>query len=169
MSLRPIDLNPKEVQAIQSGQNLQIRRKVKPKSGGEIRGWGGPAIAMEEIPSNEPDTQHFRTVVCPYGQVGDRLFVREAFGTKIRNVGGTSHEQYAYKADNPNEIKVFDCNGKGRPIKWKPAPKMPRVASRLILEIKEISVVPKNPASTASRPDQFMWAIKFVVIQGGVA
>lgn len=116
MSLRPIDLNLKEVQAIQSGQNLQIRRKVKPKSGGEIRGWSGNAIAMEEIPSNEPDTQHFRTVVCPYGQVGDRLFVREAFGKKVRNIGGTPHEQYAYKADNPNEVKFLDCNGKGRPI-----------------------------------------------------
>lgn len=169
MSLRPIDLNPKEVQAIQSGQNLQIRRKVKPKSGGEIRGWSGNAIAMEEIPSNEPDTQHFRTVVCPYGQVGDRLFVREAFGKKVRNIGGTPHEQYAYKADNPNEVKFLDCNGKGYPIKWKAAPRMPRIASRLILEIQEISVVPKNPISTANQPNPFMWAIKFIVIQGGAA
>ncbi|MDH0032539.1 MULTISPECIES: hypothetical protein [unclassified Acinetobacter] len=168
MSLRPIDLTPKEVQVIQSGENLQIRRKVKPKSGGEIIGWGGPAIAMEEIPCDEPDTQHVRTVLCPYGQVGDRLFVREAFGTKIRNVGGTPHEQYAYKADNPNEVKFFDCNGQGRPIKWKAAPKMPRKAARLFLEIQEISVVPKYPTPT-NKPNPFMWVIKFVVIQDGVA
>ncbi|RZG79659.1 hypothetical protein [Acinetobacter venetianus] len=169
MSARPIDMNALEVNAILNNSNLQIRRKVKPKSGGKIIGWGGNHIAMEEIPCDEPDTQHVRTVLCPYGQVGDHLFVREAFGTKVQNLAGTPHEKLVYKASDPNAIRFFDCNGNSYPVKWKPAPKMPRHHSRLLLEIQEISVVPKNPKQLDKYPNQFMWVIKFAVVKGGVA
>ena len=167
MKTKPIDLNAIEVIALLSNGNVQIRRKVKPKSGGEILGWGGSNIAMEKIPCDDPDTMHVRTVVCPYGQVGDRLFVREAFAKQIRNVGGTPHEQFVYKASNPNAVHFADCNGKSYPVKWKPAPKMARHASRLTLEIKEICVVLKETKQAKENPNQFMWVIKFEVIQGG--
>lgn len=169
MSARPIDLNAIEVNAILNNTNLQIRRKVKPKSGGQIVGWGGNHIAMEEIPCDEPDTQHMRTVLCPYGQVGDRLFVREAFGTKIQNLGGTPHEKLVYKASEPDAVGLTDCNGKSYPVKWKTAPKMPRHHSRLLLEIQEISVVPKNSKHKDQNPKEFMWAMKFAVIEGGAS
>lgn len=167
MKTKPIDLNAIEVIALLSNGNVQIRRKVKPKSGGVILGWAGSNIAMEELHCNEPDTQHVRTVLCPYGQVGDRLFVREAFAKQIRNVGGTPHEQFVYKASNPNAAHFTDCNGKSYPVRWKTAPKMARQASRLTLEIKEISVVLKDTKQTKENPNQFMWVIKFEVIQGG--
>lgn len=63
---------------------------------------------------------------CPYGQVGDRLWVREAWAEGM-NVPVPA----IYKADKEwTDIK----------IKWKPSIFMPRWASRITLEITNIRV-----------------------------
>lgn len=59
---------------------------------------------------------------CPYGNIGDQLWVRESF---IEIAEGN----YEYKAGFTDE-----------PIKWKPSIHMPREACRILLEIVSIKV-----------------------------
>lgn len=69
---------------------------------------------------------------CPYGQVGDRLWVRETFADGfINGIGST----IIYKADNPDFDKDFLKDGK-----WKPSIFMTRSTSRITLEITDIRV-----------------------------
>lgn len=60
---------------------------------------------------------------CPYGQPGDRLWVREAWGI--------DDQQIVYKAD-----------GQYDGFAWQPAIFMPRQASRITLEIKSVCITP---------------------------
>ena len=77
---------------------------------------------------------------CPFGQVGDRLWVRESFGFSIRSVGGSPHEQLVFKASKPDAVRYYDCNGVPSPMKWSPSSQMPRKYSRITLEITDIRV-----------------------------
>jgi len=65
---------------------------------------------------------------CPYGKVGDRLWVRETWA-RHPDCGGI-----LYRATDPG----WDDNDYG--IKWKPSIHMPRWASRLTLEIIGVRV-----------------------------
>jgi hypothetical protein len=62
---------------------------------------------------------------CPYGQVGDHLWVRETW--QHNPFGGI-----VYKAGSG----IIDCGGRG----WKPSIFMPRWASRITLEITNVRV-----------------------------
>lgn len=89
-------------------------------------------------------------VKCRYGKIGDRLWVRETWAKDFSI--HVSHNGLLYKAtaltDNRNGRKEWaTCDEKGnwfdyynRPIKWKPSIFMPRWASRITLEIKNIRV-----------------------------
>lgn len=59
---------------------------------------------------------------CPYGQPGDKLWVRETFIEYAPN-------QFEYKSGFTDE-----------PIKWKPSIHMPKSAARIWLEITEVRV-----------------------------
>jgi len=76
------------------------------------------------------DTQ-MKTIKCPYGQVGDRLWVKETF-CKLNN------GELIYKA---SEVPSHYANN-GTPTyayrKWTPSIHMPRWASRIDLEITDI-------------------------------
>jgi len=74
------------------------------------------------------DSSTFVTVKCPYGQPGDRLWVREthAFLTDLDTGEGNG---YIYRAD-----------GWGEDIRWKPSIFIPRRASRITLEVTEVRV-----------------------------
>ncbi len=78
--------------------------------------WKGLSITKEALIS-----------VCPYGQVGDRLWVRETFCE--HTTGGV-----IYRADEE------PCEGVYSYHKWKPSIFMPRWASRITLEITEVRV-----------------------------
>lgn len=138
------------VQAILEGRKTQTRRVVSPQpTYSENCGFGWKGYVYG-IGSDYAETvKNFTDSNCPFGKVGERLWVRETFGTKIRNVGGTPHESFTYKADNPNEIYCYDCNGNGVPVKWKPSIHMPRVASRILLEITKIGIERLNDISEA--------------------
>ena len=77
---------------------------------------------------------------CPYGQVGDRLWVRETFGYQVRRYGGGTGRHIVYRANNENAIDYTSACGKEFPVKWKPSIHMFRKYSRITLEITEISV-----------------------------
>jgi len=72
---------------------------------------------------------------CPFGAPGDRLWVRETWAENVP--GCEAQGGYGYRADHHN------ASGDGPVrIKWRPSIHMPRVASRLTLEITAISVEP---------------------------
>jgi hypothetical protein len=82
---------------------------------------------------------------CPYGQPGDRLWVRETF-TDLRGTGIEHRpdpegplQRYAYAADcRPGSYA--DEARKDYGIKWKPSIHMPRLACRILLEITGVRV-----------------------------
>ncbi|HAV4169384.1 TPA: hypothetical protein ACGIL0_003996, partial [Acinetobacter baumannii] len=137
--VRPILFNSEMVRAILNGSKTQTRRIIKSKVQKkiDIAEHLGQFFGLED--SKSQISSYFQKI-CPFGAIGDQLFVQETYGTKIRSLGGTPHESFVYKADNPNEIAYYDCKGKGYPVRWKPSSRMPRKASRVLLEIVDIRV-----------------------------
>lgn len=82
-----------------------------------------------------------RGITCPFGQPGDRLWVRETSGLQVRRdaLGGTG-EFRVYRASNPDAIRYTIASGKIAPVKWVPSIHMPRWASRITLEITDVRV-----------------------------
>lgn len=135
---RPILFSGEMVRAILDGRKVQTRRVVKPKC-------GCPDFYLFKEGETYPyyfrraDAvwDSFKTIEelakkhCPYGSVGDRLWVRE------------THLLYEkicfYRAtdggDIPDSLYQFQ-----NPLKWKPSIFMPRSHSRILLEITNIRV-----------------------------
>ncbi|NPE52981.1 hypothetical protein E0I03_18535 [Dickeya dadantii] len=132
MKERGIIFNSEMVRAILSGKKTQTRRIVKPQpdEDGLARLRVGPWMDTSE-----------KIYRCPYGEVGDRLWVREASGLQVRRdaLGGTG-EFRVYRASNPDAIRYTTASGKIAPIKWVPSIHMPRWASRITLEITGVRV-----------------------------
>lgn len=127
------------VQAIQTGNKNQTRRAVKlPKKAKWGTEYDGQVI-FDDGSSFGQDIE-VDELKCPYGQVGDFLWVRETWATKIKAVGNTPHETVVYRATEPNAVQCYDCNGNELPVKWKPSIFMPRWASRILLEITNVRV-----------------------------
>jgi hypothetical protein len=74
--------------------------------------------------------QYARGIKCPYGQPGDRLWVRETW-TRVP-MQYEAENDYAYKADEVDDDKYI----------WRPSIHMPRAACRLILEVVSIQAEP---------------------------
>lgn len=148
---KPILFKDDMIRAILEGRKCQTRRLLKPQppekfctgdvaaitNGSEwaigisrIDPRGGQAWPADPKPG----------FTCRYGKPGDHLWVQEDYGYKIRNVGGTPHEQAAYRATDPDAVSCYDCNGKEQPLLWQPAETMPREASRITLEITDVRV-----------------------------
>jgi len=82
-----------------------------------------------------------------YGVPGDRLWVRETFGYEVRSVGGTPHQQIVYRASKPDAVYCYGSQGQEIKIKWKPSIFMPRLSSRITLEITNIRIERLNDIS----------------------
>lgn len=139
MKERPILFSGAMVRAILEGKKTQTRRVVKPqpklfngRAGTEDCGW----------PINEKGV----LIECPYGTVGDRLWVRETWYEPLTNYnytgdlkdhGSPSDPCYGYRADAKFLCgkEINDCG-----ISWKPSIYMPRKACRITLEIEGIRV-----------------------------
>jgi hypothetical protein len=82
---------------------------------------------------------------CPYGKPGERLWVRETWmdlrgtGVEHRPDPDGPLQRYAYRADNPPGSHADEAR-KDFGLKWKPSIHMPRVASRILLEITDVRV-----------------------------
>lgn len=131
---RPILFSGNMVRAILDGNKTQTRRIVKEK---EIRNrfpmyiknniwaWGTkPCDGTQACWSHD-------TFKCPYGTEGDRLWVRETWSYL-----DSEKTEFIYRADDNRWIE--DLHSAGSP--WKPSIHMPREASRITLEIKNIRV-----------------------------
>lgn len=167
MKERPILFSAPMVQAILAGNKTQTRRVVK---GFDIQGpssighydwfkngkWeGAHKTSMSFSDSSAADN-------CPYGQLGDQLWVRETWGYFDPDGTGQDYEspacakssEYMMHEDNSclldywlrriaykASFKLPEYgNGPDAPKKWHPSIHMPRWASRIQLEITNIRV-----------------------------
>lgn len=155
MKERPILFSTPMVQAILAGNKTMTRRIIKPqpyfdKDSGY---WYWKPTKKGAIMANRPPCDWFAFYPPKYGMIEDRLWVRETFGWYNTIVAGSygfvdgEEVKYpphvikngfkrpiVYKADYPKHR--FDPNDSG----WKPSIHMPRIASRITLEITDVRV-----------------------------
>ena len=122
MTERPIIFNGDMVRAILRGEKTQTRRPVMPQ----------PDRAPASVsPLQMFDDARWRSWKCPFGEPGDRLWVRETFA-----LGEPPYFGVAYRADEGDNPEDVD----GERQKWTPSIHMPRYLSRITLEITDINV-----------------------------
>ena len=138
MKERPILFSAPMVRALLAGTKTQTRRVVKMKSHQQIeqRDDGRDWPWMYD---GERDADYW--MACPYGQPGDRLWVRETFrGCRAYEVQGYPPKDWG------NKPIWFEADGAppGRPDQWasrsRPSIHMPRWASRITLEVTGVRV-----------------------------
>jgi hypothetical protein len=116
---RPILFSGPMVRAILEGRKTQTRRIINPK-------WWR---CLD--PENEQD-RIAALSMCPYGQPGDRLWVRETWAMMPDCHPVDSYP--VYRATDPG----WDDSNSG--LRWRPSIHMPRWASRITLEITCVRV-----------------------------
>ncbi|HDO6740703.1 hypothetical protein VBQ38_00605 [Klebsiella pneumoniae] len=143
MKERGMIFNGEMVRAILDGRKTQTRRPIKWKQTrfteiGERE--DGSKWPWSEDAEHACDFWH----PCPFGAVGDRIWVREAFRVHSR---ATDVATLVYKASERNSwteqtrrVPVAVCNKPATPEKWTPSLHMPRWASRILLEITGVRV-----------------------------
>lgn len=111
MTDRPIIFSTPMVRALLAGTKTQTRR-----------------ICKLEVRHSMPEPE-WKSLLrcCPYGQPGDRLWVRETFKKFT--------DGYAYRA-NHWDLELADSVH----APWKPSIHMPRAASRITLKITNVRV-----------------------------
>ncbi|PXK97257.1 hypothetical protein [Klebsiella variicola] len=162
MKERGMIFNGEMVRAILDGRKTQTRRimKVQPEHS---------ELGLRRVVESKngiDDGKYFwsqsdatglksrsKPFACPFGTVGDRIWVREAFRVHSR---ATDVATLVYKASERNSwteqthrVPVAVCNKPATPEKWTPSLHMPRWASRILLEITNVRVERLNAISQA--------------------
>ncbi|MBL0881237.1 morphogenetic protein [Serratia ureilytica] len=158
MKERPVIFNGEMVRAILDGRKTQTRRVMaaQPESNqfGLLRisdSTKRSDIGKYHWAESNATGTHQRSALfsCQFGQVGDRLWVRETFmdltGTGIEATTG-KFEGFAYRADTPAG-SYGDEVRKEYGLKWTPSLHMPRKACRILLEITAVRVERLNDIS----------------------
>ena len=121
MTERPIIFSTPMILAILDGKKTMTRRVIKPQPAGhEFNGFNAFGEAIFYPRDDNSDDAGLRR--CPFGQPGDKLWVRETWRTLTEGI-----EYRADWVDPPRGI-------------WKSPIFMPRLASRITLEIAAIRV-----------------------------
>ena len=143
---RPILFSGPMVRAIIEGRKTQTRRVIKPKHEFFVDD-GHDGINRVYYPcyvTGEPEPQE---ILCPYGSVGERLWVRETWAVvpKVSDDG----PKHKAKGDGTGATWRADWNGNPSGFPWKPSIHMPRWASRITLEVTGVRVERLNDISEA--------------------
>lgn len=129
MKERPILFSAPMVRTLLAGTKTQTRRIAKLTEGGHVKEVGGHR--------RWHPADHNSAPACPYGQPGDRLWVREAWALDEED------NSVLYRADDNEETREWDQaraeSGLSK-YRWRPSIHMPRVASRIKLEIVSVHV-----------------------------
>ncbi|WP_160288901.1 ASCH domain-containing protein [Pseudomonas knackmussii] len=168
MREHPILFSGAMVRAILEGRKTVTRRPIKHQPDVPVT----DAIPRRDYPHGpatrdwywRPQHGHLNGVPshgwdfkCPYGQPGDRLWVREShaqvFEVDIpegRPVGpiGTAgsparpdwKSRHVYRADGAMPNVQWHHVGDSQPVRWTPSIHMPRTACRILLEITSVRV-----------------------------
>ncbi|PYD94734.1 hypothetical protein DNF23_01205 [Pseudomonas syringae pv. pisi] len=138
---RPILFSAPMVRAILSGRKKVTRRALKVQPHIDVSGnfcVGGANYGQDIY--GKPVTKHFVSSHCPYGQPGDRLWVREAWqdDAQVNAIAPRelSHgEPIQYAADGASRQNGCSMITPG---KTRPSIHMPRWVSRILLEINDV-------------------------------
>ncbi|EPK2445810.1 hypothetical protein ACEP11_21320 [Pseudomonas aeruginosa] len=158
---RPILFNDQMVRAILEGRKTVTRRVMKPqptpsKDGGHH--W--PCNVHQSMLHVERELQNgegcwcgLAEAACPFGQPGERLWVREAWTIDLlaaysTEKGYDSEYELRYRADDaareihvaPSEPDPYLALYDSQRGDWRPSIHMPRWASRVLLEITAVRV-----------------------------
>jgi hypothetical protein len=129
---RPILFSGPMVRAILDGSKTQTRRMVKdaqPAGIGRCH-WSNTGWAHLRLSGG----CSCQPVHCPHGTPGDRLWVRETWAHERDGTGCPDDTGVLYRATDPG----WDDEGTG--LRWRPSIFMPRIASRILLEITDVRV-----------------------------
>lgn len=144
---RPILFSGAMVRAILDGRKTQTRRVAKPVKHPDLGNIYAPgALVLEREP------QHVIDRACPYGQPGDRLWVRETWQHSNHPFGPYDDDcALFYRADYLDDPLGPDLELSPDGIRrhWRPSIHMPRSACRLELEITGVRVEQLNDCSEA--------------------
>lgn len=138
MREHPILFSAPMVRAILEGRKTQTRRVVKPQPSAGVRASPFVTSGLED--------GHGRELRCPYGQPGDRLWVRERFAVDTKGADalvGQHYETPWYYAD-ADEYGLLGHDGLGpiyvEALRWRPSIHMHRDQSRITLEVTGVRV-----------------------------
>lgn len=161
---RGMIFNGEMVRAILDGRKTQTRRIIKNQREGES--WSVKSAVVPRCPGHTHDwwlptaTRPYSALPrCPFGAVGDRIWVRETFQGPLFDF----EQMEAYQDDSSKfkkpEFCVYKADGKPAPeffdadenlhCCWRPSIHMPRWASRITLEITDVRVERLNSISDA--------------------
>jgi hypothetical protein len=136
MKARPIIFSAPMVRAILAGTMTQTRRVVKPEPAGSVTTIYRPF-------ANEPNNLHFYADNvgfirwyggCPYGQPGDRLWVREAWKAH------TTFDHLPPREIPQSHVWYMADDGYKAESRYRQGMFMPRWASRITLEVTAVRV-----------------------------
>ena len=151
MKETPIIMSTENVKAILDSKKTMTRRVMKPppeelSAGYEWRVIDGVLCAYRFHPQEGFETGAFDEEIpyrkCPYGQVGDRMWVKETWRLEMHSgCFDVAYKDTVWKKDagsNPYMTKYAHLRDKT--WIWRPSIFMPRWASRINLEIIEVRV-----------------------------
>jgi hypothetical protein len=127
------------VRAILAGTKTQTRRVVKPHPSDDafvLVDYSSDGGGWRPYRSDDGESQSVRgewieeEIACPYGQPGDRLWVRETWLRHSDKPG-----DYCYRATHKDADFFGQTHGG-----WKPSIHMPRAVSRITLEVTGVRV-----------------------------
>lgn len=161
MKEHPILFNGAMVSAILEGRKTVTRRAVKATKAhadgfmmlDHGKGWW-PYNAFGDFTSDHEGMEY--PIACPYGQPGDRLWVREAwqlhekftdncvavYKANERNSWTEFHRRFPVEVARGCQAKPFQTHG------FRPSIHMPRWASRILLEITNVRIERLQDIST---------------------
>ena len=154
---RPILMSAPMVRAILEGRKTQTRRIIKPQPYFDAQNnlifgkwnYGQDLYGTHVLPKRN------LALKCPYGNLGDRLWVRESYKRWCIDETGTVEDGWwsvRYRSDNniQKHCATWDCcvtydspseaGCDKEPDRWEPSIHMPRWASRILLEIIGIRI-----------------------------
>lgn len=159
MKERPILFSAPMVRAILEGRKTQTRRVLKHQPPDDVApitvARYHPTIIDrhgDEAPGDEVFGAYSEDGVwgckCPYGEPGDRLWVRETWSTDFARYYPCERVWYAADDDRRHDIEVRDGvrgifspeSNLHVPFRWRPSIHMPRWASRITREITRVRV-----------------------------
>lgn len=178
MKERGMIFNGEMVRAILDGRKRQTRRimRVQPEPSKSRPGdFWFPSKKLESmvhvsdlVPGNSPIADchlFFQEHCCPFGGVGDRIWVRETFQgplipeDELSEFLGENPDKFEspsyceYAADGGPRPEYVDADDNTR-HGWRPAIHMPRWASRILLEITGVRVERLHAADESDLLDE---------------
>jgi hypothetical protein len=193
MKERPIIFSAPMVRAILAGKKTQTRRVVKPQPPEILAAYApkvywpardrhmthgdpdGAAYLQFERPGDYDGAHVMRGGFgfrCPYGQPGDRLWVRETFAIVPRTAYRCSRGvQQVLRPDDDHDAAIYragwDRSNGG--FRWRPSVHMPGWASRITLEVTGVRVERLQKISEADAIAEGVTAGKYRGLERAVA